>query len=437
MWDLLFAENLRSDVIDLTCVAMLLRARWMCTCDARFCFRPTLICTVLEADYTAAITALTHFQLPRSTEGPRSLVKDALYLDRNRNAEAGAVLIERYSGKRPKEMVGEILAPPKRPLQPLRGARTPQHRPSPNGSPARFSSTPRQFETVFHDVSGGIQRRTEGWNVSKAVRNAMGEVRRNVTSLQSHSRQTSADTRPGTQGQEQDDGKRAADFENRLRELEKRNKALANMLEGALETLRSTKPTAFSDHLDQAEQNFNLSLAKIQFVSVYLADPEIPIPTDDVWDRPSRASSDASPEKPLGQEGVTVATTKPEDAEEKSVVHAPPTPTASREQAASGTVAGPRNDESQRTDSRRYGGIKSSVRPSLTDSPFSFMLGEDRHGSGFVSSAADPSTQRGGGESRTKLKQLWAEATVNSNSKGGESEDGGFTLSKLHGGHGL
>lgn len=30
VWDLLFAENLTSDIVDMTCVAILLRVRWQC-----------------------------------------------------------------------------------------------------------------------------------------------------------------------------------------------------------------------------------------------------------------------------------------------------------------------------------------------------------------------------------------------------------------------
>lgn len=42
MWDLLFAHGLRSDLVDFTCVAMMLRIRWECkwpTEDAG-CFEP-------------------------------------------------------------------------------------------------------------------------------------------------------------------------------------------------------------------------------------------------------------------------------------------------------------------------------------------------------------------------------------------------------------
>lgn len=30
MWDFLFAHGLRSDLVDFTCIAMLLRIRWQC-----------------------------------------------------------------------------------------------------------------------------------------------------------------------------------------------------------------------------------------------------------------------------------------------------------------------------------------------------------------------------------------------------------------------
>jgi TBC1 domain family protein 5 len=33
LWDILFAEGLRSELIEFTCVAMLLRIRWQCMSD--------------------------------------------------------------------------------------------------------------------------------------------------------------------------------------------------------------------------------------------------------------------------------------------------------------------------------------------------------------------------------------------------------------------
>jgi TBC1 domain family protein 5 len=46
MWDLLFAHGLRSDLIDFTCIAMLLRIRWQCwlaSSAQRILFSLTLI----------------------------------------------------------------------------------------------------------------------------------------------------------------------------------------------------------------------------------------------------------------------------------------------------------------------------------------------------------------------------------------------------------
>jgi TBC1 domain family protein 5 len=38
LWDLLFAEGLRSELIEFTCVAMLLRIRWQCTSETIFIY---------------------------------------------------------------------------------------------------------------------------------------------------------------------------------------------------------------------------------------------------------------------------------------------------------------------------------------------------------------------------------------------------------------
>jgi hypothetical protein len=42
MWDLLFAHGLRSDLVDFTCIAMLLRIRWQCCTMEDRAGRPTL-----------------------------------------------------------------------------------------------------------------------------------------------------------------------------------------------------------------------------------------------------------------------------------------------------------------------------------------------------------------------------------------------------------
>ncbi|KIW16488.1 hypothetical protein PV08_06543 [Exophiala spinifera] len=385
VWDLLFAENLRPDIVDLTCVAMLLRSRW----------------TLIDADYTTAITALTHYTLPHSSGGPRSLVRDAVFLERNRTIEAGATVIQHYTGRRPKQTDPQS----SRSSSTARTVRSPQLRQSPSHSPGRFTSSQKQLESLFQEVTGGLQKRTEGWNVSKAVRSAVGEVRRNMNNYQtSHSRQTSRDT--------PDAGKSdSAQFlQQRLNELQERNHLLSKMLEDAVDSLRTVKLTT-KEGVDEAEHNLNISLAKIQFVSVYLADPEIPIPKGE-------STADVEVDHQL---------------DEKTATAAP----AAQATALTGNLVRPKNHEAGKVAAEVGSGLQPApARPSLMDSSFSFMLGENRHRSSFVSSvAALPEQERGNDlKSGQKMAAEDEKRQQDGSRKGSAVDDGGFTLAKIQGG---
>ncbi|KIW96515.1 uncharacterized protein Z519_03584 [Cladophialophora bantiana CBS 173.52] len=401
IWDVLFAENLRSDIVDFTCVAMLLRSRW----------------SLIGSDYTAAITALTHYTLPSSAEDPRSLVRDAVFLDKNRDREAGAIVIQRYSGRRPKRTE----APSSRSPSTIRATRTPQHRQSPNASPGRFASPQRQLEGLFREVTGNLHRRTEGWDVSKAVRSAVGEVRRNMNHYQSsNARHSSLEAPqlvvPERTGPEAEAEVLSQNLTQKVELLQERNVVLAQMLDDALESLRALKLTT-PEAAGEEEQNLNICLAKIQFVSVYLSNPDIPIPKE-------QASLDSN----------------------KRTKTTNPTVKDSRKEVRGGHVSeneGDKEPESRTPESAKNatdgngGGVAAKVlpRPSLMDSSFSFMLGENRHRSSFVSSVADLPERKRESESRTGPKKA-VETKIQQERRDSGSEDDGFSLTKIRGGQG-
>ncbi|KIW74025.1 hypothetical protein, variant [Phialophora macrospora] len=395
IWDVLFAEHLRSDIVDFTCVAMLLRNRW----------------TLIEADYTTGITALTHYSLSDPTEDPRSLVRDAIFLDRNRDSDAGALLIQRYSGRRPKRT--EAL--PSRSTSAPRVARTAQHRPSPSASPGRFASQQRQLEGLFREVTGNLQKRTEGWDVSKAVRSAVGEVRRNVNHYQSaHSRQSSAEAPqlpvPERKRLELKAHEEAArDLQHKFRALQERNTVLAKMLDDALQSLRAIKLTNPAGAGD-TEDSLNICLAKIQFISVYLSDSDIPIPNEETVKAPKlpRETPDSSEKQPAAFV-QTEPSTKNEKGYETGI-------------------------QAQEAEQRGRDTHVPSQRPSLMDTSFSFMLGENRHRSSFVSSVADLPEHSRDSESRNRPKKKVAETKPHAERKGSDSEHDGFSLNKIQGG---
>ena len=414
----------------MTCVAMLLRIRW----------------DLMEADYSTALTLLLRYSLPRSSpDKPVSLVKDAFYLDQDRTPEAGAKLILHYSGKSPntgkksgsKESRTSTEFGPRRPSTP--GAQN-HNRPVPRqvgmsspgrSSPARFLPQQKNLESLFQEVSGNIQKRTEGWNLSKTIQGAVSEVKRNMNNSLATTPQRSriatliADDPISESNQSE---ARKETLLKRIHDLEERNKALAKMLDSALDSLRSVKfnePEAKT----ATEDIFNISLAKIQFVSVYLSDPEIPIPFED----PSM-NQVAEPERMQEQK------TSPEKSQNEVSRGKQQPRGGSSETKEPATKLDPAPGPKHLTPVTPQQQPQRQLRPSLAESSFSFMLGEGRHRSSFVSSAADLPEQRRveqvqEAETKSRPKQMAAESKKEQQreGRGSESHDDGFTMTSLQG----
>lgn len=435
LWDILFAESLNVDIIDMACVAILLRLRWQ----------------LIDADYTTAITTLTRLNLPKEGDSARAIVKDAVQLSKRRNAEAGADITQLRTGKRQYTnplSTEEPVIRTSTPSQARTHRRLKSSHASPSPSPARFTTPQRQLESLFNNVSSNFQKGAEGWsvqNVSKALRGAVGEVRRNVEQLQvgtSHSRGASVDVSRGSPEDEALPNGIAIDLADRLKKLEERNKALAKMLDTAQESLRKWKSES-SIQNTQGEDAFNTALAKIQFVSVYLADSDIPIPalTPAAEKTPSDHVNPITAE--ADQEANKDQLQKQEKAQEIST-----TPSSSQEPANTSTTNLLLQPPSLNTPSTSPPPTH-PTRPSLAESSFSFMLGSDRHRSSFVRSTPLPEERRhseaaaaaakehknsNDKEERVKKKKDKKERRGSGVKNGDDSDEDGFTLSSLKGG---
>lgn len=129
---------------------------------------------VLESDYSGALGLLLRY--PRPPSPPQTLVQDALYLEQQPNPARGAFLIAKYTGQPPKLPGGS----PSRGDQSRSGSRNRSEE-----NPLSGHSIPqRGLEALFQDVSEGLQRRTENWNVARAVRSAVSEARRNMAAAE-------------------------------------------------------------------------------------------------------------------------------------------------------------------------------------------------------------------------------------------------------------
>ncbi|KAJ5750439.1 hypothetical protein N7533_007467 [Penicillium manginii] len=425
MWDVLFANGLRSDLVDFTCIAMLLRIRW----------------ELLSADYTGALSLLLRYPSPEPHK-PRTFIYDALYLEQNPTAERGSFIISKYSGKEPESSKRHSQSR----LRPARRAHlwddftTSSGSNSSTQSPTRNS--PKSLESLFQDVSQGIQRRTESWGVAKAVRGAVTEARKNMQTMNYEPglRAHNADRQPtGTipPGIPKTPTATELGLKARIDRLEERNQELANALGDALKdlylqlaTVKDLDPTAH----DAVKQTLNRAVS----VQSCLQDPSLPLPTlapnltpvgkTDETNETER-SLIPPPKDPILTETETDTTASDQqntvdphvDSLQSNAKENPPEPVSGAGETKAG---GP-------VEARREA-LRPNLRSSLSDAGFSWMLEGSRNLSSFVSSASVPPEQTRHQESpRTKGSPLFGNS--GEEKSGSDAEHDELALRSLRG----
>ncbi|KAJ0420054.1 rab-GTPase-TBC domain-containing protein [Aspergillus carlsbadensis] len=413
IWDLLFAEGLRLELIDFICVAMLLRVRWQ----------------LLSSDSSAVLTTLLRYPAPDPYD-PLSFVHDGLYLEQNPTPERGAFLISKYSGKPPDSSKMFDLAGSKmrsgRKFQFRSNLRDASEASSPSRSPAR--SSPLSIEALLQDVSEGIQRRTETWGVAKAVRGAVNEAKKNMQAIQSEhtSRVMKHGDTASIRGADplvRQDLETIVQLKAKVEGLEERNRMLANTLGQAVNDIRSQ--VAKNEALDPNAANVvEQALTKVQSVRTTL---ETPSSTRDA--KPYSSLS----EKPQENKHSAPAEVEPTVSENakpaRSFLNSPVSDTTIAKYPA-GSASGQRNVLSAKPVNSPKP-LRNVMRPSLADSGFSWMLGEDRHLSSFVSPASVPPEQTRHGEAKTKQNALFGNGDTQQ--KSSQAEPDGMALNSLKG----
>ncbi|RHZ68124.1 GTPase-activating protein GYP6 [Aspergillus thermomutatus] len=387
LWDLLFAEGLRSELIEFICVAMLLRIRWQ----------------LLGAEYSSALTTLLRYPSPQP-QSPQSFVHDGLYLEQNPTPERGRFLISKYSGKPPDptktlDRSGERFLSLKR-FQLRSDSREDSQTSSPSRSPARGS--PKSFEGLLQDFSEGLQRRTESWGVAKAVRGAVNEARRNMQAMQPERlpRTTLYDSNPTVVHtrnlSKSEEPERVINLKAQIQILEERNKSLAKTLSQALNDIRAQLmkaedlETTTADALRQA-------LTQVQSVQTCLEDPSKALNT--AAGRKS-AANDISLRVPSELPISTEKKVEENVAREgQQALSDPDRPSVAVETKLHKLPSSNKMPSSLP--------LRHAARPSLADSEFSWMLGGNRHLSSFVSPASVPPEQTRHGDTRNKPHTLF------------------------------
>lgn len=318
---------------------------------------------------------------------------------------------------------------------------------SPARSPLRFLSPQKGLENLFQEVSGNLQKRTEGWKVSKAVQAAASEVRRNMDNLQSGtaSPRSSLDATHAPSSEGSTKPEIGEDLRQKLSMLERRNQALARMLADGLEELRAYKESSDAKEATVVESTFNTALAKMQFVQVYLADSEIPIPeqitppsVEVVEERPPTAETEDLTPIPMAEDSdaSTVAIMHDDLKAQglaKSSIIGTRNPISRPKVESAEVVDKTANEESLDHKLEPSTASPRRTRPPLAQSPLSWILGEGQHRSDFVSSSIPPPEQRRDSVPKVKPQRLFTDGKDDKAENGSESEDDGFTLSSLHG----
>ena len=379
MWDALFAIDSSLELVDMISIAMLLRIRW----------------DLIAADTNEAFSLLLRY--PEPTTPAYTFIKDALYLRDHLTPEGGAEIVTRYG--KPAPVVS---------LEPAPSFREPSPSPSFVSSRTRNSlGSPRSYvgqqgagiEALFQGAAKNVLERGSQWGVGKALRDAVGEVRKNVEAYQSGANSGQSTPRsggrefrkPGQLGPSSRPGIErtySANATRKMEELDKRNRSLAKMLEVAVGDLwehhrqqNENHKAASDDSVGKhAMEALSLAIAKVQFVQVYLEDSTIPLPVEEITEQAATVNAVATLASPTALSPVPPERTS----------SVPPISVTTSSQTDSQSTMGPASPPAQTllSPSQKTSNLSPRSRPHLTSSNFSWMLGEDSASSNFASGTA-------------------------------------------------
>lgn len=365
-------------------------------------------CLVLEADYSEALTLLLRYPVPAPPYGPATFVEDAIYLRGNLLLDGGDHIISKYSRRAPETTVTRKL--PKK----IKRARTAEQEAAkravtPKLTPARLFQEQGGIEGIIHEAAKGVYNRGEKWGVGKALRGAMQGLQSGHTSP----RTTSERARWSL-----DSGKMIADKPDemivRIQALEQRNKSLAKLLESAVDELWAQQKGIHQKSNKTAADALSLSIAKVQFVQVYLENSSMPLPTDST---PSEDDAGMASGPALVGQG-------PDSAHTDGSLDKKTTEGSNADRATTVAGEGPPTAHTDLMPSTPKIGSPSKIgspppRPSLEKSPFSWMLGEDQHKSEFIIASPFQSEKREG-----KAGNLFGDAGRISKNRSGPKKEG-------------
>lgn len=385
MWDALFAIDSTLELVDMISIAMLLRIRW----------------ELIAAETNEAFALLLRY--PEPVSPAYTFIKDALYLRDHLTPQGGSEIITRHGKRAPllgAESVASIRA--SSPAASFNSSRTRQRTSSPK---SLLGPQGAGLEAVLQGAAKNVFERGSQWGVGRALRDAVGEVRKNVEAYQTGV--ISGQTTPRSGGREfrppgmlssAATGQRTGldrtlskNASDKIERLEKRNKDLGKMLESAVaelwehhrEQTESQKSKDEEASNKAAMETLSLAIAKVQFVQVYLEDSSIPLPIDESTDQAATANAAASlapptPEPTVDLPLTTIPAALGAASTDIETPQIPPTHSSEVPPALKSPAPQP----------RAASRLAPRSRPQLTSSNFSWMLGEESASSNFASGAA-------------------------------------------------
>lgn len=382
---------------------------------------------MLEVDYSTALTLLLRYPALQD-HSPQTLVHDGLYLEQNLSPARGAFLVSKYSG-RPPELAIDRHQQPHRESSPKKVDRRSHSRDMSGGSssgqsPARANQ--RTLESLFQDVSEGLQRRTEGWGVAKAVRGAVSEAKRNMANAEVGgipSRAWRGGPRFGTPSFGYSRTSDPVDLVQQVASLKKRDNSLAELLSEAIHDLTHIKESKVglspeaTDALDRAFERIKIVQTELQGSSGSTRTKSTPITTNDekvASDKPEILEREEEEETIQEKPAEIVAVNereKPDTKAEPSKVDTDFEPVTT---LAAPSASDPLQSRSTPTILPR--------RP-LAQSEFSWMLGDNTHRSSFVSSASLPPDQSRRSQSRSRQGSLFGDGRDEKREQSQRDED--------------
>lgn len=375
LWDMILAVDPTLELVDLVCVAMVIRIRWqreLPLCLATLFpngHSSDISCyIVLEGDYSGCLQLLLKYPPPEQPHGPNTFVDDAVYLRGHLNPSGGATLIMKYTGKLPTTVKSPDSSRPSTPG--FRGFNAFRQRATGARSPS-FMNQQVGVEAIFQGAAKGARgvfERGEKLGINQAVRDAMGEIRRNVQGFNEsrHSPRLPGEVSSGD-----------APALTALATLEHRNRQLASMLEETITSLKEVSASNLEDK-NKSLELIEIAAAKVQFVKIYLEDPsmEVPVMVDPPADEDQmqvdnapgdHASATAQDESDLQISSLSLADDKQSGMEAEKMEAEVQEPTSG---TTTHTPVDPLSSDSR--PSERPGPIP--TRSTLAQSSFSWML---------------------------------------------------------------